>query len=336
MHADLPGRSTPTVFVGIPTRNRPRFVREALQSVLAQTYPHIRVLVSDNQSAPEAAADVARYVHGLRDARATYYLQPANGGEYGQGRYLLGCCREDYFVILHDDDRLEPEHIAFAVERMEADPELAFLSTSQYVIDENGRPLPQATRQYSRSEGRHRLADGRIERVLELLMRHGGVFSISGAVFRTSAVRAAGLVDPDCEGLYPFEYNVFLRQAESGAPAYFSTRPLVAYRQHPGTMRNYARPFFNRAMMRTMITILERRRFSGESERLRRRLLGAVCRNYAFIMHVAGDRTACYRFLGRALRLYPLAPRTWLYAGIALAAPFLISPLWGPRVTLDA
>lgn len=336
MHAEVAEGRVPTVFVGIPTRNRPRHVREALQSVLAQTYPYFRLVVSDNQSAPDAAADVARYVRELDDPRVAYHLQSENRGEYGQGRFLLGCCREDYFVILHDDDRLEPGHLAFAVQVMEGDPLLAFLSTSQYAIDEQGRRLPRLTRAYNRGEGRHRLPEGRIERVLELFMRHGGVFSISGAVFRTAAVQAAGLVDSDCEGLYPFEYNVFLRQAESGAPAYFSTRQLVAYRHHPGAMRNYARPFFNRDMMRTMMKILERRRFEGEPERRRRRLLGAVCRNYAFIMYVAGDRGACRRFLRRALRLYPLSPRTWMYTGIALLAPFLIPRIWGPRITLDS
>jgi glycosyltransferase involved in cell wall biosynthesis len=324
----------PTVFVGIPTRNRPRLVREAIQSVLAQTHAKFAVVVSDNQSTPAAAADVERYVREIADPRLSYYLQPADGGEYGQGRYLIERCREDYFVILHDDDRLEPEYLAYAVGVMQSDRQLAFFSTSQYVIDEDGYHLPQITRAYNRGEGRHRLKDGRIENVLELFMRHGGVFSISGTVFRSAAVRSAGLVDPDCEGLYPFEYNVFLRQAEHGARAYYSRRQLVAYRQHPGTMRNYARPFFNRTMMRTLITILERRRFSGKPEWSRRRLLAAVCRNYGYIMYVAGERRACYSFLARAIGLYPLSPRTWIYTAIALVLPFLIPRLWGPSVTL--
>ena len=276
MAADPPERSFPTAFVGIPTKDRPHFVCEAIQSVLAQTYPRVRVVVSDNQSAPAAAAEVARYVRETGDPRVGYHLQPEDRGEYGQGRFLIDQCREEYFVILHDDDRLDPEHIACAVNVMEADRQLAFFSTRQRVIDEQGRELPGRTQEYDRREGREGLSEGRIDNVLALFMRHGGIFSISGTVFRSAAVRAAGLVDADCEGLYPFEYNVFLRQAERGASAYYSTRPLVAYRQHAGTMRNYARPFFNRRMMQTLIQILERRRFSGEAERLRRRISAAV------------------------------------------------------------
>jgi glycosyltransferase involved in cell wall biosynthesis len=335
MAADPAQPHVPAAFVGIPTKDRPRYVREAILSVLAQTHPRIRVVVSDNQSAPEVSADVARYVQELGDPRVCYHLQPEDRGEYGQGRFLIDQCREDYFTILHDDDRLEPEHLALAVKVMEANPELAFFSTGQRVIDEQGRQLPERTQEYNRREGRGNLSEGRIHNVLALFMRHGGIFSISGTVFRTAAVREAGLVDPDCEGLYPFEYNVFLRQAERGVSAYYLPRPLVAYREHAGTMRNYARPFFNRRMMHTLIRILERRQFSGEAERLRRRLLGAVCRNYAYIMYVAGERRTCYRFLARALRLYPFSLRTWLYAGIAIVLPFLIPRFWGPRITLD-
>ena len=42
--------SPPTVTAIIPTYRRPRLVRRAIESVLAQTYPHVRVLVCDNAS----------------------------------------------------------------------------------------------------------------------------------------------------------------------------------------------------------------------------------------------------------------------------------------------
>lgn len=325
---------TPTVFVGIPTFNRPRYVREAILSVLAQTHVDLRLVVSDNDSLPEAAADVRGFVAGLDDPRVICHLQPRNGGEYGQGRFLIGQCDADYFVMLHDDDRFEPDYLSFAVRILESDPELAFLSTAQRAIDDGGRFLPELTRERNEGEGRNRLREGRLDDVLEIFMRHGGVFSISGTVFRTAAVRRAGLVDPDCEGLYPFEYNVFLRQAETGAPAYYSHRQFVSYRYHAGTMRNYARPFFNRRMMKTLMTLLERRRFAGKPERYRRRLLGAVYRNYAYILQVAGDPAGCLRYLASALRLYPFSPKTWLYASLRLVFPWAIQPLWRRRVTL--
>ena len=51
------------------------------------------------------------------------------------------------------------------------------------------------------------ITDAGRSRENDYVMGHG-VFSISGAVFRPSAVRANGLVDDDCDGLFPFEFNV--------------------------------------------------------------------------------------------------------------------------------
>lgn len=236
--------------------------------------------------------------------------------------------------MLHDDDCLDPSHLEYAIGILDADPELTFLATSQVVIDEGGNELPERTGDYNAAQGRDRFGEGRIEDGLETFLRYGGLFSISGAVFRSSAVHRNGLVDHDCGGLYPFEFNVFLRQVESLKPAYFTPRQLVRYRLHEGAMRNYARPFFNRGMMSTMIKLLERRRFSGSAEQRRRRLLAAVHRNYAYILYVADERGGCYRSLVRAVRLDPLAWNVWAYAIFAVFFPFLIRPIWGPRVTL--
>lgn len=322
------------VLVGIPTRNRPEFVKQAILSVVGQRFERWRLIISDNRSRPEASADVEAFVRELGDPRVHYYLQPVDGGEYGQGRYLFGECDEEYFVILHDDDCLEPTHLEVLLGVMDADPELAFAATGQLVVDEANEALPERTRSYHAEQGRDRFGEGRIDDVLETFLRYGGLFSITGAMFRSSAVRRNGLVDDDCGGLYPFEFNVFLRQAESRMPAYFTPRELVRYRLHEGAMRNYARPFFNRVMMSTMIKLLEKRRFSGWAEKRRSRLLAAVYRNYAYILYVAGERRDCYRFLSRAVRMEPFAWNIWAYAVFAVICPFLIRPIWGPRVTL--
>lgn len=328
-------QSQPSVLVGIPTKNRPGFVREAVNSVLAQTYPHFRIIVSDNCSEAATSRDVKSYIRDLNDPRVSYVLQSEDGGEYGQGRYFSTQCDEDYFMILHDDDCLVPEHLKYSLGVLEADPSLTFISTSQYIIDGDGNEQPQLTLKYNNKMGRKYFGEGRIENPLETLLRYGGLFSISGTVFRYSEIRKNGLVDPDCDGLYPFEFNVFLRQTEQLKPVYFTPRKLVAYRHHAGSMRNYARPFFNRLVMSTFITLLERRKFSGHAERMRRKWLASAYCNYAFIMFVASEHANCYRFLTRSIKLYPLSWYVWAHSGFAIFLPFLIRPLWGPRITLD-
>ena len=321
------------VFVGIPTRNRPGYVEEAVRSVLGQSFQDFRLLVSDNASESAASQSVERFVREQADSRAAYFRQETNVKEYGQGRFLFQQCREEYFVILHDDDAMARDLLEFAVDVLAKDPALAFVSTGQRLIDENGRAQEELTRWYSAQQGRDRFPEGRLDDLLDPLLRFG-LFSISGSVFRTAALRDSALVDPDLGGSYPFEFNVFLRVAERGWPAFYTPRPLLAYRWHHDSMRAAEKPSFHKEMTANLITLVERRRFSGPAERRRRRLLSFNHRNYAIVSYLDGARLQSYRHLARAVRLNPWSPKIWAYVFLRAFLPFLIGPLFGSRVVL--
>ncbi len=137
-----PLRPVPRILVGIPTLNRPDYVRQAVESVRSQTFEDWRIVLSDNASRPEAVAAVRAYVEGLRDPRISYWLQPKNIREYGNCEWLFRQCREDYFVILHDDDLLEPAHLATAIGCLDRHPELVSFCSNAKLIDPKGRSPP--------------------------------------------------------------------------------------------------------------------------------------------------------------------------------------------------
>ena len=322
------------ILIGIPTKNRPEYVKEAIQSVLGQTFSDYRIIVSDNRSRPEISTEVDRYINNLQDSRVSYHLQDVDGGEYGQGRYFMSeCDGHEYFMMLHDDDRLEPGQLEYAVSRLDDDIELSFFSNSQYLFDKHGNYLEKMTQEYCDYQSRDKFFEGRMESVLDTLLEYG-LFSISGTVFRISLIQEYGLVDPDCEGLYPFEFNVFLRVAERNLPAYYSPNKLVGYRWHDESMRNTDGSTLNKTMVATLIKILEKRKFSGRSEKKRKRLLSFNYRNYALIQIVANNRRGSNQALIKALRLNPLSLNIWAYSVFVILFPFLVRKYWGTRVNL--
>lgn len=322
------------VFIGIPTRNRPGYVRHAIDSVLAQSFRDIRVVVSDNCSPEAAARDVREYVHGLGDARISYVMQPCDGQEYGQGRYLFGECREEYFCILHDDDLLLPGMLAEAVATLDRERDIGFFASGQRLIDESGTPSAERTHAYNVENRRHVAPEGRIPFVADWVLG-AGIFSISGAVFRARTLRRCGLVDGDCEGLFPFEFNVFLRQAEHAVTAWYTRRELVAYRYHGGRQGSYMGVWYwNEGQLQTMTRLLERRRFSGRPERWRRRLLAKAHRNHAWILTLRGRRAEARALLARALWLEPWRPQGWAYAVLAVGAPGVVAAIGRRRARL--
>lgn len=99
--------SGPLVTIAIPTRDRCGHLRRAVSSALAQTYTRLEVIVSDNASTDETAA----YLAALHDPRIRVLLQPVNLGLNGNWRACLDAARGEYFLLLSDDDLLDPTAI---------------------------------------------------------------------------------------------------------------------------------------------------------------------------------------------------------------------------------
>ncbi|CAG0999903.1 hypothetical protein MYXO_02937 [Myxococcaceae bacterium] len=307
------------IFVGIPTRNRADYVREAIRCVVEQTFRDVRIVVSDNASEPEVVESLESFVKELDDPRIELHLQPEDIHETGQGRFFFERCREEYFVILHDDDRLEPTYLETALSRLDSDAALACFVADPYVFDAKGVTSADATAHYLAEHGRAGRSEGAIP-VLEPLLESGFI-PISGTFFRTAALRDSGFVDEECRGNFPFEFNLLLRLGERGARAHYLPRVLLGFRFHDAALRVTMKPWSNPHVLGSMIGMLERRRFAGHAEALRIARLAQLHRGYGLVRASAGESAASREHLLRALRLAPFSPRNWLYACAAIAAP---------------
>ncbi len=98
------------VTVAITTHNRSKLLRRALDGALAQTYPSLEVLVSDDASTDDTPA----LMGAVSDPRVRYLHMNQPAGIAGNFQNALNHARGELFLILNDDDELEPE----AVERL--------------------------------------------------------------------------------------------------------------------------------------------------------------------------------------------------------------------------
>jgi glycosyltransferase involved in cell wall biosynthesis len=100
----------PKVTIAIPTYNRAAFLTEALDSALAQTYQNIEVIVSDNASTDNTLQLLGNY----NDDRLIVIQQETNLGMVGNWNACLEKASGEIFILLSDDDFLEPT----AIEKM--------------------------------------------------------------------------------------------------------------------------------------------------------------------------------------------------------------------------
>jgi hypothetical protein len=236
-------------------------------------------------------------------------------------------------MLVHDDDRIAPTLVEQAVATLEVNPALVFFASSQDLIDDQGTKLIAETERYNRWLRRNMLADGPVDDVLTASLR-GGAFSMSGTLFRQRVMAEIGFTDPDGGG-FPIDLIVFLRIGEAGHRGYFVNAPLAEYRWHADQSRVKHRDWtFNEWMIEKYVAQFEARRFTGEAERLRRKLLShGLCR-LGIVRQVAGDTSRACAMLRRAVAVSPETWQAWVYCLIAHCLPFVIGPRWGKRVVL--
>lgn len=310
------------VFVGVPTLNRPDYVRETVQSVLSQSFGDIRVVVSDNRSTPEVVSSVKAFLAELRDPRVSFHEQPTDVGEFGQGWYFFREAREEFFVILHDDDTLEPDYLAKAIATLESRPHVAFFLANPFVMDWQGELQLELTREYLAEHGRTRRPAGEFDLLAGLF--DPGTAWLSGTCFRLAALRDSGFADDDCAGHY-LEFNVFLRLAERHCKGWFEPEQLMGLRFHRESLRVYCG--WNPQIVANTTRLLERRRFEGRPERQRRAMLGFLYRAAGLQALDVGDSRAARAAFIKALKAYPWSPGAWRTAGLGLLAPRLLQRL---------
>ena len=124
----------PVVDVIIPCYNQGHFLGEAIESVLAQTYPHLEVLVVDDSS-PDNASQIAARYPGVRCLRCE------NSGMAGARNFGIRNTSGDFLVFLDSDDRLRPRAIESALAELREHPEAAAVSGHFQRIAQDGSPI---------------------------------------------------------------------------------------------------------------------------------------------------------------------------------------------------
>lgn len=100
------------VTIAIPTYNREEYLRIALGSALAQTYPDLEIIVSNNASTDRTS----EFLKSVDDPRVLILDQKNTISMVENWNQCLGAASGKYFLLLSDDDALEPT----AIEEMAA------------------------------------------------------------------------------------------------------------------------------------------------------------------------------------------------------------------------
>jgi glycosyltransferase involved in cell wall biosynthesis len=129
----------PRVSIGLPVYNGAAFLRETLDSLLAQTFTDHEIIISDNASTDETEA-ICRHYASI-DPRVRYYRNSQNLGGAWNYQRVFQLARGAYFKWQAHDDLCHPEFLARCVEVLDQRQDVVVCFSHTIIIDEHGTTL---------------------------------------------------------------------------------------------------------------------------------------------------------------------------------------------------
>jgi glycosyltransferase involved in cell wall biosynthesis len=185
----------PVVSVVMAVHNGERFLREAIESVLDQTFGAFELLVVDDASTDRTRAILETY----RDRRIRVLTNDRKRGLSHSLNRGIGEARGRYIARLDADDVAEPDRFATQVEYLDRHADVALLGSWYRIIDEQGRET-----------GRRWVPGGHHE--IRWMLGFCNAFAHSAVMIRRAALDTVGLYDESLG--YAMDYDLWVRIAD--------------------------------------------------------------------------------------------------------------------------
>lgn len=192
------GDDKPRVSIGLPVFNGEKYLAEALDSILVQTYTDFELIISDNASTDRTSEICEAYV--ARDPRIRYYRNARNLGAAPNFGRVFESSSGEYFKWAACDDLIAPDFLLKCVAVLDRNPAVVLCFPRAKLIDEHGGFLANYNPKPDTSSPRPE------ERFRNLILAPDMALQISG-LMRAGVLRKTSLI-----GDYPSSDEVLLAE----------------------------------------------------------------------------------------------------------------------------
>ncbi len=286
--------SAARVSVIVPTRDRPAFLRQALESIRAIEGDGLsfEILVGDNGAVPETRA--------VAEAFGARYITVAGDGAAASRNAGLDAATGDFIAFLDDDDVWLPGNIRDHLALLEQTPDLEAVFGQVVCVDQNLHPIMAPWPSPWPGEG-----DDLVRALLS-----GYYPQLGATLVRASAAREVGRFDEDLLGDQDWDWQLRIaRRRKVG----FAPVESVLFRQRPpgsfDAMRlrrlGYTRRVFFRHALAELRIWRSPRRFLDA-------YMHALWQYWTYFVDAAAERAAvgeiagARRAIGACFRVFPL------------------------------
>ena len=283
MPASQSPHAPPKVSIIMPTHDRAELLKEAIKSVLAQTYQNWELIIVDDGSTDDTSDVVEHY------RRLTPRIQYIYQAQYGVSRARsrgLAFVQGTYVAFLDDDDLYLPKKLERQIAFLDAHPEAGLVYSSVEHVDlrtETSRVIPtQPARTF-----------------LELV--RGCTIQTSSVLVRKTCFDQVGTFRGDLLGCD--DYEMWLRIAKEYPIAFLPERVAV-YRFHQSNL-SYNWPQRYENLMNVFHGLLAKPGFSGTQRRAIRRSCARLSYTRASELVETGSVRQAAVYYAQAIRHNP-------------------------------
>lgn len=191
----------------------------SIESILAQDYGNLEVIICDDGSSDSTAELLSGWA--AKDARIVHLRNETNLGLSSTLNRCMEAARGEYLARMDGDDLSKPDRIGKQVRFLESHPEYALCGSSIELFDSAGVW--------------GRLDYPEVVTAASFLLR--SPFAHPTVMFRAAALRAAGGYDSSPEIGRSEDYDLFMRLHAAGARGYNLQEYLLSYREELGSFR---------------------------------------------------------------------------------------------------
>lgn len=141
MTPPAPSPPPPSISIGLPVYNGARFLPQALESLLGQSFSDIELIVSDNASSDSTQNICTEYA--ARDARIRYVRQNVNIGAMRNWNFVAKQARGKYFKWSSASDYCAPDMLARCFAAMEAESDIVLCYGQTCLVDQETGELTE-------------------------------------------------------------------------------------------------------------------------------------------------------------------------------------------------
>jgi len=222
----------PLVSFFIVSYNEEKYIREAVQAAFDQDYPNLEIILSDDNSPDNTFEIVKKMAADYKGPHRVILNQnkPNLGPRDHYCKVLYELCHGEFIIFADGDDISDPTRTKFSVDFLMSHPEVMSLSFESRHIDAEGNEIEN---KFSNSLSTNQYSIYTLDDFVTYELYN---LSDDSRAIRRSLIDAF----PPLRFSYSEDIFLFIRSMFLGSYAYIR-KPLVSYRQHPGSIMNKSR-----------------------------------------------------------------------------------------------